>query len=347
MYYFDPQRFLDLEALVGSFPVGAGGGVVTENPSLVFRADVSDFFFWDQESTTISKLQLTGTTLLLGPSTTTFIVVDLNTGPAFATVAAVGPDQLPLAEVVTDVVGIVSINDLRTVYQKPNHRVAVGGDLSGNMPDPTVASVGGSTAAAINTHITTTGNHPTTDEKAALVGTDGTPSTLNKYVTDSDPRIPTTDEKAALVGTDGTPSTLNKYVTDSDPRLGGTTLVKVLATVPAVNMRATASVPLYLVPVGKSVVVIGCIFKVTVFPTTQTTFASAGLEVLLTSFDILSNQVLTGLGTPGSTNEIFHISPVGGTSRIADAGETVLLQTDLSVSTGVFLCDVDLIGYEY
>ena len=40
--------------------------------------------------------------------------------------------------------------------------------------------------------------------------------------------LPTTDEKAALAGTDGTPSGTNKYVTDSDPRLsggGGDTLV--------------------------------------------------------------------------------------------------------------------------
>jgi hypothetical protein len=35
-----------------------------------------------------------------------------------------------------------------------------------------------------------------------------------------DARFPTTDQKAALVGTDGTPSALNPYVTDSDPRLG-------------------------------------------------------------------------------------------------------------------------------
>lgn len=37
----------------------------------------------------------------------------------------------------------------------------------------------------------------------------------------SSPNTPTADEKAALAGTDGSPSAANKYVTDSDPRLTG------------------------------------------------------------------------------------------------------------------------------
>ena len=35
----------------------------------------------------------------------------------------------------------------------------------------------------------------------------------------NDNRIPTQDENNALVGTNGTPNTSNKYVTNSDPRL--------------------------------------------------------------------------------------------------------------------------------
>lgn len=35
----------------------------------------------------------------------------------------------------------------------------------------------------------------------------------------NDPRLPTTDQKAALAGTDGTPNAANRYVTDTDPRL--------------------------------------------------------------------------------------------------------------------------------
>lgn len=60
---------------------------------------------------------------------------------------------------------------------------------------------------------------PIQDENDALVGTDGTPSTSNKYVTDSDPRVPVQDENDALIGTDGTPSTANKFITNSDPRI--------------------------------------------------------------------------------------------------------------------------------
>lgn len=59
---------------------------------------------------------------------------------------------------------------------------------------------------------------PTQDENNALVGTDGSPSAANPYVTDSDPRVPTQDENNALVGTNGSPTAANPYVTDSDPR---------------------------------------------------------------------------------------------------------------------------------
>lgn len=43
-------------------------------------------------------------------------------------------------------------------------------------------------------------------------------NTLVDEIVAMQPAIPTTDEKAALVGTNGTPSSTNKYVTDSDPR---------------------------------------------------------------------------------------------------------------------------------
>lgn len=47
-----------------------------------------------------------------------------------------------------------------------------------------------------------------------------------------DAQLPTSDEKAALAGTNGTPSGANRYVTDTDPRLTGSLdeLVKVTAT---------------------------------------------------------------------------------------------------------------------
>lgn len=48
-----------------------------------------------------------------------------------------------------------------------------------------------------------------------------------KLITDSgisSNNIPTTDEAAALAGTDGTPSATNKYVTNSDPRLAGSSI---------------------------------------------------------------------------------------------------------------------------
>jgi hypothetical protein len=56
--------------------------------------------------------------------------------------------------------------------------------------------------------------HLSDEEKAAAVGTSGTPSTTNKFVTNIDPRIPTINEKNALVGSYGSPSSTNKYMTE-------------------------------------------------------------------------------------------------------------------------------------
>lgn len=60
---------------------------------------------------------------------------------------------------------------------------------------------------------------PSAGQKDALAGTAGTPSSSNRYVTNSDPRLPTQAQKDALAGTNGTPSSSNRYVTNSDPRL--------------------------------------------------------------------------------------------------------------------------------
>jgi hypothetical protein len=65
---------------------------------------------------------------------------------------------------------------------------------------------------------TNDGRIPTQTENDALVGTNGTPSTSNPYVTTTDPRIPSTGENDALVGTQGTPSATNLYVTTQDTR---------------------------------------------------------------------------------------------------------------------------------
>jgi len=75
------------------------------------------------------------------------------------------------------------------------------------------------------------GRFPTADQKAALAGTDGSPSVSNKYVTNTDSRILSQDENDAAVGTSGTPSSANKYVTDADPRLGSGPTVQALALI--------------------------------------------------------------------------------------------------------------------
>jgi hypothetical protein len=60
--------------------------------------------------------------------------------------------------------------------------------------------------------------HLTDDEKAAVVGTSGTPvSGTNKLVDNADTRIPTQDENDALQGTHGSPSDTNRFVTQELP----------------------------------------------------------------------------------------------------------------------------------
>ena len=49
----------------------------------------------------------------------------------------------------------------------------------------------------------------------------GAASTLREQIGDAIINSPTTGQKAAMAGTDGTPSGTNRYVTDSDPRLAG------------------------------------------------------------------------------------------------------------------------------
>ena len=61
-------------------------------------------------------------------------------------------------------------------------------------------------------------NHLTDDEKDAVAGTSGTAvGASNKLVDSADTRLPTQDENDALLGTDGMPSSSNKYVTAAYP----------------------------------------------------------------------------------------------------------------------------------
>jgi hypothetical protein len=56
--------------------------------------------------------------------------------------------------------------------------------------------------------------HLTDDQAGAVLGTYGSPSLTNRFVTDTDTRIPTQSENDALVGSEGSPSSTNKYVTE-------------------------------------------------------------------------------------------------------------------------------------
>ena len=59
--------------------------------------------------------------------------------------------------------------------------------------------------------------HLTDDQADAALGSSGTPSLLNRYVTEIDTRLPTQPENDALVGSHGIASSTNKYVTEEYP----------------------------------------------------------------------------------------------------------------------------------
>lgn len=97
-----------------------------------------------------------------------------------------------------------------------------------NANDPTgneKLALGGTygTVGSANKYVTNTDPRMlTSDQKAgiaAVIVSAANPVVVNNDVRLSTATHPTSDEKAALVGTDGSPSSLNKYITNSDPRI--------------------------------------------------------------------------------------------------------------------------------
>ncbi|MCS7025695.1 MAG: hypothetical protein NZV14_12915 [Bryobacteraceae bacterium] len=79
--------------------------------------------------------------------------------------------------------------------------LAVGGALTGNLPEPQLAQ-----GVVMNQHVAA--NAAIAESKLAL-----------NFPTHSSANDPTTEQKQALLGTSGTPSGSNRYVTDADPRM--------------------------------------------------------------------------------------------------------------------------------
>jgi len=55
--------------------------------------------------------------------------------------------------------------------------------------------------------------HLTDSQADAALGSSGSPSAVNRYVTELDTRLPTQNENDALLGSDGSPSNANRYIT--------------------------------------------------------------------------------------------------------------------------------------
>jgi hypothetical protein len=87
--------------------------------------------------------------------------------------------------------------------------------------------------------------HLTDSQADAALGTFGSPSITNRYITNLDPRIPTQNQKDALAGSHGTPSTSNKYVTEQYPIAAPTALSFPLAPGGSITMSASEG-PFYV-----------------------------------------------------------------------------------------------------
>ena len=78
--------------------------------------------------------------------------------------------------------------------------------------------------------------HLSNYQKNAALGSYGIPSAVNRYITQTDPRIPTTDQSDALQGSDGSPSATNKYVTEEYPIAAPTILSNGSPVLTLINM---------------------------------------------------------------------------------------------------------------
>jgi len=87
-------------------------------------------------------------------------------------------------------VAVIDLNNAGSGAQVSNTQQAINDnitDISTNTSD--IATNTSGIASNLSSITTLQGTAPTADEKAALAGTDGSPSVSNKYVTDSDPRL--------------------------------------------------------------------------------------------------------------------------------------------------------------
>lgn len=149
--------------------------------------------------------------------------------------------------------------------------------------------------AAHRQNLFTDEKHLTDNEKLAVVGTSGTAvSGSNKLIDNADTRIPTQGENDALVGSDGTPSSSNLYITEGYPLAAPAE--KVTATAPATYFElTTVDGPVF---VGKDGV--GTANKYFQFfdPTLDREYLTAASRVVLNVSGVYTDALLLTLLNP-------------------------------------------------
>lgn len=110
----------------------------------------------------------------------------------------------------TSVHGIADTSTLLTASS------AAGGDVSGTLSNLQLGS-GVVTATEVNASLKPSGSAATTDESLRRLGTASSHAAAG-----DDSRFPSSGQKNALAGTNGTPGTGNEYVTTSDSRMSDT-----------------------------------------------------------------------------------------------------------------------------
>ncbi len=179
-----------LDAAAEGDPIGlARRGRVLDAPKGSVAIDAGDPLFYDETAhdfTNVEQGEASPVAVAVTDAAQEAATVDLVLVPSADTGSGYEPDGTTV-DLVADHLHVKAGGHTHAQSEVTN----LPGDLSGMQSAIAGKENAGAAAAAVGGHESSYAhaNLPSSDQKAALAGTNGTPSGTNKYVTDSDPRL--------------------------------------------------------------------------------------------------------------------------------------------------------------